>query len=97
MLAQLVSIALTASVKATDTKSFSSCNHFLMIKGVGKFNLRKKQKQIRHHSCHQIPWGTYENPERAIVKKTFVTHPTTLPLLLMAHTLTLMTFCLPLS
>ena len=29
MLAQLVSVALTASVKATDTKSVSSFNHFL--------------------------------------------------------------------
>ena len=28
MLAQLVSVALTASVKATDTKSVSSFNHF---------------------------------------------------------------------
>ena len=30
MLAQLVSVALTASVKATDTKSVSSFNHFLL-------------------------------------------------------------------
>ena len=30
MLAQLVSVALTASVKATDTKSVSSFNHFLI-------------------------------------------------------------------
>ena len=29
MLAQLVSVALTASVKATDTKSVSSFKHFL--------------------------------------------------------------------
>ena len=29
MLAQLVSVALTASVKATDTKTVSSFNHFL--------------------------------------------------------------------
>ena len=33
MLAQLVSVALTASVKATDTKSVSSFNHFLTVWG----------------------------------------------------------------
>ena len=31
MLAQLVSVALTASVKTTDTESVSSFNHFLSI------------------------------------------------------------------
>ena len=31
MLAQLVSVALTASVKATDTKSVSSFNHFPLL------------------------------------------------------------------
>ena len=31
MLAQLVSVALTASVKATDSKSVSSFNHFLSV------------------------------------------------------------------
>ena len=38
MLAQLVSVALTASVKATDTKCVSSFNHFLfkIFKGDGE-------------------------------------------------------------
>ena len=31
MLAQLMSVALTVSVKATDTKSVSSFNHFLSL------------------------------------------------------------------
>ena len=35
MLAQLVSVALTASVKATDTKSVSSFNHFLYVMARG--------------------------------------------------------------
>ena len=36
MLAQSVSVALTASVKATDTKSVSSFNHFLYLFGCQK-------------------------------------------------------------
>ena len=34
MLAKLVSVALTASVKATDTKSVSSFNHFHFLGGL---------------------------------------------------------------
>ena len=36
MLAQLLSVALTACVKATDTKSVSSFNHFLAILTIEK-------------------------------------------------------------
>ena len=42
MLAQLVSVALTACVKATDTKSVSSFNHFLFNGYVG-FNVGKQK------------------------------------------------------
>ena len=53
MLAQLVSVALTASVKATDTKSVSSFNHFYSIagkKGSIQGNVTEVRKQEVFHS-----------------------------------------------
>ena len=35
---------------------------------ITKFVTKFENNQIRDHSCHQIPWGTNANPERAIVK-----------------------------
>ena len=42
MLAQSVSVALTASVNATDTKSVSSFNHFLKITTFKDFKLGRE-------------------------------------------------------
>ena len=60
MLAQLVSVALTASVKATDTKSVSSFNHFLLdlpkYKLVGLRLMRDVTKKKKGRS--DLPWET---------------------------------------
>ena len=49
MLAQLVSVALTASVKATDTKSVSSFNHFLV--GNLKSDLQALTRYVKIFKC----------------------------------------------
>ena len=62
MLAQLVSVALTASVKATDTKSVSSFNHFHIFfftkKGVHPCNV-----YLGYSLCQKQLFGNLKRPK----------------------------------